>query len=247
MSAVLTIPKAGLHEVARVRGALRRAAHAVVSRAAVVAQDHSGLHVAKACSARARTRWSLSSWGFPVGHLAAHRAVPSFLSSRDDASMATDLELFADYFQIHVLDEESEGDFGDVWTDQTIRDGLAVTEDALAIGTAVNSTVAVGVHVLADRPDDDSDDFDHVVEASFHAPSGRLIVMGCTDYLADAARFDVPAGWTRARASRRNLAAAVRRLESYEGPEATEEVRLQVWPAPSSPPRVVKRWTQPES
>lgn len=161
--------------------------------------------------------------------------------------MATNLELFADYFQIHVLDEESEGDFGDLWTEQTVHDGLAVTEDALAVGTAVNSTVAVSVHVLADPPADDSDDFDHVVEASFHTPSGRLVVMGCTDYLGDAARFDAPADWTRARASRRNLAAAVRWLESYEEPEATEELRLQIWPAPFSPPHVVKRWTQPEN
>jgi hypothetical protein len=165
---------------------------------------------------------------------------------RNDASVATNLELFADYFQIHVLDEESEGDFSDVWTEQTVLDGLGVTEDALAIGTAVNDTVAVSVHVLAAQPDDDSDDFDHVVEASFHVPSGRLIVMGCTDYLDDAAPFDVPAGWIRARASRRNLAAAVRWLESDEEPEATEEVRLQTWPAPCSAPDILKRWTQTE-
>ncbi|WP_234436289.1 hypothetical protein [Streptomyces sp. NRRL S-813] len=106
--------------------------------------------------------------------------------------------------------------------------------------------MAVSVHVLAGQPDDDSNEFDHVVEASFHTPSGRLIVMGCTDYLDDAARFDVPAGWTRARASRRNLAAAVRWLESDEAPEATEEIRLQTWPAPFSPPHIVKRCTQPE-
>ncbi len=129
---------------------------------------------------------------------------------------------------------------------KTVRDGLGVAEDALAIGTAVNDTVAVSVHVLAGQPDDDSNEFDHVVEASFHTPSGRLIVMGCTDYLDDAARFDVPAGWTRARASRRNLAAAVRWLESDEAPEATEEIRLQTWPAPFSPPHIVKRCTQPE-
>uniref|UniRef100_A0AAU2JYH7 Uncharacterized protein n=1 Tax=Streptomyces sp. NBC_00049 TaxID=2903617 RepID=A0AAU2JYH7_9ACTN len=160
--------------------------------------------------------------------------------------MVTNLELFADYFQIHVLDEESEGDFSDAWTEQTVLDGLGITEDALAIGTAVNYTVALSVHVLAGRPDDDSDDFDHVVEASLHTPSGRLIVMGCTDHLDDAARFHVPAGWTRARASRRNLAAAVRWFESDEEPEepeVTEEVRLQTWPAPFSAPHIVKRWT----
>ncbi|MEU9415088.1 hypothetical protein [Streptomyces sp. NPDC051000] len=166
--------------------------------------------------------------------------------------MATDIELFADYFQIHVLDERSEGDFSDVWNAQTVLDGLGVIQDALAIGTAVNDTVAVSVHVLADQPDDDSDDFDHVVEASLHAPSGRLIVMGCTDSLDDAARCDVPAGWTRARASRRNLAAAVRRMESDEEPElpetpeTTEEIRLQTWPASFSPPHIIKRWPQPQ-
>ncbi|MEU6758376.1 hypothetical protein [Streptomyces sp. NPDC046685] len=160
--------------------------------------------------------------------------------------MGTHLELFADYFQIHVLDEGSEGDFSEVWNEQTVLDGLGVLEDALAIGTSVHDTVAVSVDVLADRPDDDSDDFDHVVEASFHTPSGRVVVMGCTDYLDDAARFEVPAGRIRARASRRNLAAAVRWLESDEESEATEEVRLQIWPAPFSAPHVVKRWTQPE-
>ncbi|MFF4324518.1 hypothetical protein [Streptomyces sp. NPDC001568] len=161
--------------------------------------------------------------------------------------MATNLEVFADYFQIHVLDENSEGDFGDVWNVQTHRDGLGVVEDALAIGTAANDTVAVTVHVLTGRPVDDSDDFDHVVEAGFHVPSGWLVVMGCTDSLDDAARFDVPAGWTRARVSRRNLAAATRWLESDEEPEATEELRLQTWPAPFSAPHIVKRWSQPES
>ncbi|WP_261993293.1 hypothetical protein [Streptomyces sp. 3211.6] len=110
-------------------------------------------------------------------------------------------------------------------TEQAVVDGLGVFEDALAIDTAVNDTVAVSVHVLADQPHDDCNDFDHVVEASLHALSGRFIVMGCTDYLDDPARFEVPAGWTRTRVSRRNLASAVRRLESDEEPEATEEVR----------------------
>ncbi|MFB7116223.1 hypothetical protein [Streptomyces sp. NPDC056190] len=122
-------------------------------------------------------------------------------------------------------------------------DALGVTEDALAIGTAVNITVAVSVHVLAEQPHDDSDDFDHVVEASLNLASGRLVVLGCTDYLPDAARFDMPAGWTRIRASRRNLAAAVHAdIDSDEAPETTEQLRLQAWPAPYSQPHIIKRW-----
>ncbi|WP_058043512.1 hypothetical protein [Streptomyces roseifaciens] len=162
--------------------------------------------------------------------------------------MATDLKLFADYFQIHLLDDESDGDLSDVWTEQTVLDGLGVTEDALAIGTAVNVNVAVSVHVLAAQPDDDGgdDDYDHIVEASLNLASGRLVVLGCTDYYPDATRFDMPAGWTRIRASRRNLAAAVLAdIDSDNAPETTEQLRLQAWPAPYSEPRIIKRWVQP--
>ncbi|MGW7363088.1 hypothetical protein ACWGI8_06550 [Streptomyces sp. NPDC054841] len=134
------------------------------------------------------------------------------------------------------------------WTEQALLDGLGITDDALAIGTAVNVTVAVGVHVLAQQPEDDSDDFDHVVEASLNLVSGRLVVLGCTEYLPDAARFDMPAGWTRIRASRRNLAAAAFPDPDCEDePEDTEEIRLQGWPAPYSQPRIIKRWTRPDA
>ncbi|MFC8124852.1 hypothetical protein [Streptomyces sp. NPDC057302] len=162
--------------------------------------------------------------------------------------MATTLELLADYHQIHVMDEQSEGDPGGVWTEQTLLDGLGVTDGALAIRTAVNVTVAVSVHVLPQQPDDEGKDFDHVVEASLHLASGRLVVMGCTDYFPDAARFDMPADWIRVRASRRNLAAAVEAdIDSYESPETAEQLRLQAWPAQFSAPHIIKRWVQPET
>ncbi|WP_331728152.1 hypothetical protein [Streptomyces sp. NBC_00158] len=162
--------------------------------------------------------------------------------------MATNLELFADYFQIHILDEASDADFSDVWTAQTVLDGLGVAEGGLAIGTDVNFTVSVAVHLLADQPDEDSDDFDHVVEASLNLASGRLVVLGCTDDVDAAARFDVAAGWTRIRASRRGLAAAaLPDLDCEDEPEDTEEIRLQAWPAPYSEPHIVKRWARPDA
>src|SRR5262249_35308474 len=107
-------------------------------------------------------------------------APPQGPSVRQDVLVATELRLFADYFQIPVFDEGSETDFGDLWTGQTVEDGLAVGSDAVAVGTAVNVFVQVSVQTLGSPPASDEADFDHVVEASLKGESGRLVVMGCT-------------------------------------------------------------------
>lgn len=165
------------------------------------------------------------------------------LSVRQAVLVATELRLFADYFQIHVFDEGSVTDFGDLWTSQTVRDGLAVGPDAAAIGTAVNVFVQVSVETLGSPPPSDEAGFDHVVEASLKSGSGRLVVMGCTECEPDAARFEVTPGWLRLRASRSNLGAAgALDIDSAKTPETTERVRIQVWPAVPADVTVVKRW-----
>ncbi|MYV41792.1 hypothetical protein GT030_23715 [Streptomyces sp. SID1328] len=146
----------------------------------------------------------------------------------------TQLQLFADYFQLHVMDEEAEDDLGEAWTKEAVSDALAVSERTLGIGTESNGDVAVLVEVLGHPPGDATDAFEHVVEASLRVPSGRIAVLGCTDYLPDAARFDVPAGFVRVRASRANPG---------DLSEAIEQVHLQIWPAPHSAPAVLKRWS----
>ncbi|QMU74392.1 hypothetical protein GXW83_01075 [Streptacidiphilus sp. PB12-B1b] len=75
-------------------------------------------------------------------------------------------------------------------------------------------------------------------------PSGRIAILGCTDYLPDVARFEVPEGFVLVRASRTNLANARQPgEEGSEAPEAVERVHLQIWPAPHAAPVVIKRWT----
>ncbi|WP_121700936.1 hypothetical protein [Streptomyces sp. E5N298] len=158
----------------------------------------------------------------------------------------TELTLFADYFQIHVCDAEGDGDLSDAWTKQAIADHLAVAGDALGIGTVVNVNVSVTVVVLPQEPSDDSSAFDHVVEAGLHVPSGRLMVMGCTDYGPDAPTFEVASGWNRVRVSQSNLARAAQAdIDSDESPETTEKIRIQVWAAPEHPTTVIKRWHHP--
>jgi hypothetical protein len=157
--------------------------------------------------------------------------------------ISAELKLFADYYQIHLFDEGSETDLGDAWTDTAMLDGLAVAADAMAVGTAVNVNVAVTLEVVDAAPEDDSVDFDHVVEGSLQVPSGRLVVMGCTDYEPEAARFAVAEGPVRVRIARSNLAEAERLdIESDNDPATMERLRLQIWAAPHDEPVVIKRW-----
>jgi hypothetical protein len=154
-----------------------------------------------------------------------------------------ELELFADYYQLHLFDDGSVTDLGDAWTDKAVLDGIAVATDAIAVGTTVNVNVAVILEVLGAAPEDDSAEFDHVVEGSLQVPSGRLVVMGCTDYEPEAARFGVAAGPVRVRVARSNLAEAERLgIDSDDAPATMEWLRLQVWPAPHEGPVVIKRW-----
>jgi hypothetical protein len=164
---------------------------------------------------------------------------------RQDVWVATELRPFADFFQIHVYDEGSETDFGDLWTSQTVRDEVAVGPDAVAIGTTVNVFVQVSVETLSSPPASDEAGFDHVVEASLKSEAGRLVVIGCTEPERDAARFAVTPGWLRLRASRSNLdSAAALDIDSASTPETMETVRIQIWPAVPADVTVVKRWTR---
>lgn len=158
------------------------------------------------------------------------------------------LTLFADYHQIHLFDDGSTTDLGDAWTSEAVLDGLAVGEDAIAVGTTVNINVSVTVEVLESEPADDSTEFDHVVEASLEVRSGQLVVMGCTDYEPEAARFTITPGPVRVRAARNNLAEAERLdIDSGNDPATMERLRLQIWPAPLENPVVVKRWKPVEA
>jgi hypothetical protein len=153
------------------------------------------------------------------------------------------LDLFADYHQIHMIDDGSTSDLGEAWTVEAFVDRLAVADDAIAVGTSVNVTVAVRVEVLDVPPADDFADFDHVVEGSMQVPSGRIVIMGCSDYESDAARLRVPAGPVRVRVASSNLAEAERLgIDSDNARQTMERLRVQVWPAPTGEPVVLKRW-----
>jgi hypothetical protein len=146
-----------------------------------------------------------------------------------------ELSLLADYFQVYIQDESASGALSESWTEEATARLLALAPGAIGIGTVRNMHVPVAVEIHDQEPDDDSSEWDHVVEAELNVVSGRIVVAGCTNYFPEAKRVEVSAGAYRARVSYGGLDTL-----SEDGLSG-EDNRVQLWLAPPSPIRVLKQ------
>ena len=111
-----------------------------------------------------------------------------------------EFQLFADYHQFWLRDENAEIDpFSDLWNGTSIDDMLFVTPGMIHVGTARQLTVPVTVEIHDSEPNYDFGDWDHIAECSINIQSGKLVVMGCGDYLPGATRIPVSPDNHRAR------------------------------------------------
>src|ERR1700722_14428404 len=103
------------------------------------------------------------------------------------------LYLFADYFQIYLQDEQAaeEWDVPDDWGYQLTSKMIGIAPGTVTIGTVRNMKVPVEIQLLTSRPSDDLAVGDHIPEASLAIPSGKLVILGCSDYLPDATRIPI--------------------------------------------------------
>lgn len=145
--------------------------------------------------------------------------------------------IFADYFQFIVQDESSQDDFGALWTEEAANLMVAVGATAICLGTLRNVDVAVEVHLLDEQPAFPLKDYDHVVEGVFGLPTGRLVVMGCTEYFPDAPRFEIAPGTYRFL----YVVSGVCTIQTEWEP-ADDLYSLYLWPGDAREPRVLKHW-----
>lgn len=147
-----------------------------------------------------------------------------------------ELDLFADYFQFYLQDEDAKGDLSESWTPEAVERLLAIAPGTIGVGTARNMNVPVVVEIVDKPPDEDASVWDQINECSIAVPSGRLVVAGCTDYFPDARRIELPAGSYRARVYYGDLAAL-----SANGLEGNDHYRIVLWRAEPESLRIIKQ------
>jgi hypothetical protein len=133
-------------------------------------------------------------------------------------------EIFADYHQFYLQDEEADGDLSDAWTDESVSNLLAVVEGAIGVGTVRNMDVPVTVEIHTNEPELDSEKWDRVNECSLSVPSGKIVIAGCTDYFPNAERIVLEPGTYRVRISYGKL-----KSTSADGLDGEDHYRVQLW------------------
>jgi hypothetical protein len=76
-------------------------------------------------------------------------------------------ELFADYFQFYLQDEQASGDLSDSWSPDAVKNLLAFAPRTIGVGTVRNMTVPVTVEIRETEPsNEDFNAWDHINECS---------------------------------------------------------------------------------
>ncbi len=101
----------------------------------------------------------------------------------------------------------------------------------VAVYTANPGDVLVSVLVSETEPKPDFGVWLHVVVCPLAAPSDRIILAGCSDYLPECPRVDVPPGQCGVLICGRGF-----------GKGEREEYVLHLWPASTETPRVLKNY-----
>lgn len=145
--------------------------------------------------------------------------------------------VFADYFQFIVQDENSNDNFAEIWTPAALAAQTAFGRSAVCPGTLRNVDVPVEVIVTGSDPELNLDEVDHAVEGSIEVPTGRVVVMGCTQYFPDAPRFEIEPGTYR-------LLAVMQGTGSIknEWDPAEDKYLVYLWPGAARQPRLLKHW-----
>jgi hypothetical protein len=134
-----------------------------------------------------------------------------------------DFEIYADYHQFYLEDENSPHETGDIWTEETTRQMLAVSEKLVAVGTARYETVPVSIEFYDREPLPEFDKYSRINECSLEVTSNKLVLAGCTEYLPDAARIDTEPTIFRVRVLYGNLESV---KDDWEGDDFYV---LQLW------------------
>lgn len=155
----------------------------------------------------------------------------------EEAMKSYKFELFADYFQVYLMDPEAVDDTSDIWTKEALDIKLGIMPNTLAVGTFRNVDVPLEVEVHQSEPEVSLEEWDHAAIGYFTINSGQCAVFGCTDYLPDAAKIELAPGKYSALSLARGLGSIIAEWE-----DADDLYKVILWPSTSNEYKTLKNY-----
>ncbi|MDQ3687197.1 MAG: hypothetical protein M3430_16600 [Acidobacteriota bacterium] len=138
-----------------------------------------------------------------------------------------------------MWDQETNPEAPVDYTEEDVLRRIKAGPNVVVIQPERNMEVPVEVEVHDVEPGYVPDEWEHIVEASLHLPTGRLQVHECTGGVV--AEFKVEPGWYRVR----SFHGGFDTIAEY-GAEGEDYYRVVLWPAPPAEVVVVKQWVPPQ-
>lgn len=146
-------------------------------------------------------------------------------------------ELFADYFQVYLMDTESGDDTSKIWTKEALNIKLGIMSNTLAVGTFRNVDIPLEVELYESEPEVSLEEWDHATLGYFAIKSGQCAVFGCTDYLPDAAKIEITPGKYSVLSLAKGLDSII---EEWE--DADDLYKVILWPSTSTEHKALKNY-----
>lgn len=132
--------------------------------------------------------------------------------------------VLADYKQFEVRDAVATGDLSSAWTEQAVKELIAIVPGAIGIGTARNSYVPVELFILDSPPTENDLVWDQIVECGIEISSGRLQIIDGESYLGNIKEVEVDSGAYRVRVYYGELGSV-----SVDGLDGKDFYRIIIW------------------
>lgn len=145
--------------------------------------------------------------------------------------------LFADYFQVYLMDDEADDDTSEIWTEEALDLKLGIAKNTLAVGTFRNVDVDFEVEVFENEPQLNPVEWDNISKGYLSISSGKCAVFGCTDYLPDAKRINLPKGDYAVYSMAKGLDSIT---EEWE--DADDYYKVILWPSSTKEYKSIKRF-----
>ncbi|GAT61889.1 hypothetical protein [Paludibacter jiangxiensis] len=156
--------------------------------------------------------------------------------------MKTEFKFYTEYNQFYIHDKNYVGDTSDsdFWSEEAYSGRLAIRNGILGVGTQCYGNVKGEINILYEQlPNNNFDQYDHIVEAGIEIHGGEIQISGCTSNYSEV-RIKINNGKYRVRIYSSNLASVLEPDLAHDTDD--DFYKIEVWTDENMERKILKQY-----